>query len=75
MCLKLHKPFVVITENNGNVGMNDRLYTLLGNIGLDNRIIYKGNINQINDLLEEEINWNDIDIEISKMVDLTTGII
>ena len=75
MCLKLHKPFVVITENNGNVGMNDRLYTLLGNIGLDNRIIYKGNINQINNLLEKEINWNCIDIKISKMVDLTTNII
>ena len=75
MCLKLHKPFVVITENNGNVGMNDRLYTLLGNIGLDNRIIYKGNINQINNLLEKEINWNCIDIKISKMVDLITNII
>lgn len=75
MCLKLHKPFVVITENNGNVGMNDRLYTLLGNIGLDNRIIYKGNINQINNLLEKEINWNCIDIKIFKMVDLTTNII
>lgn len=75
MCLKLHKPFVVITENNGNVGMNDRLYTLLGNIGLDNRIIYKGNINQINNLLEKEINWNCIDIKIPKMVDLITNII
>ena len=55
--------------------MNDRLYTLLGNIGLDNRIIYKGNINQINNLLEKEINWNCIDIKISKMVDLITNII
>ena len=47
----------------------------IGNIGLDNRIIYKGNINQINNLLEKEINWNCIDIKISKMVDLTTNII
>lgn len=75
MCLKLHKPFAVVTECNGNVGMNDRLYTLLGNIGLDNRIIYKGEIDEIDDLLEKDINWNNIDVKIAKMVDLTTGII
>lgn len=75
MCLKLHKTFVIVTENNGNVGMNDRLYTLLGNIGLTYRIIYKGDINQINDMLEKEINWTCIDIKISNMVDLTTNII
>lgn len=75
MCLKLHKKFAIVTESNGNVGMNDRLYTLLGNIGLDNRIIYKEKIDEIDNLLEKDINWNNIDVEISKMVDLTTGII
>ena len=41
MCLKLHKPFVVVTEQQGNVGMNDRLYTLLNRLGLSAQIYYK----------------------------------
>lgn len=44
MCLKLHRPFVVITELQGNAGMNDRLYTLLNRLGLCQQICYKEEI-------------------------------
>lgn len=60
MCLKLHKPFIVITELDGNVGMNDRLYTLLENISLKERIVYRGNI--FADLLERKnMDWSEVD--------------
>ncbi len=42
MCLKLHKPFVVVTDVEGNEGMNDRFYSLLGRLGLSERVVYKG---------------------------------
>ena len=44
MCLKLHKPFVVVTEQQGCVGMNDRLYTLLNRLGLSIQICYKEDV-------------------------------
>ena len=60
MCLKLHKPFIVITELDGNVGMNDRLYTLLENTSLKERIVYKENI--FADLLERKsIDWSEVE--------------
>lgn len=62
MCLKLHVPFAVITEYDGNVGMNDRLYTVLGNIELLNRIVYKERTPQIITLLDQTIDWGKIDM-------------
>lgn len=63
MCLKLHKPFAVVTEHKGNVGMNDRLYTLLGKISMENRIVLKGDKNIIASLSKSDhlINWNEVD--------------
>ncbi|MDD3416040.1 MAG: polysaccharide pyruvyl transferase family protein [Lachnospiraceae bacterium] len=65
MCLKLHKLFVVITEREGNVGMNDRLYTILEKLGLDNRIIYKGKISTIFDLLNNTVDWSKTDNDLT----------
>ena len=61
MCLKLHKPFIVITEQEGNIGMNDRLYTLLHLCGLSNRIIWKGAFVNKADQLYNEIDWSSVD--------------
>lgn len=61
MCLKLHTPFAVITELEGNTGMNDRLYTLLGLLGMEARIVYKKDISKINNLLKFVIDWNTVD--------------
>lgn len=61
MCLKLHKPFAVVTEHDGNVGMNDRLYTLLDNIKMSNHIVYKEYTPQIITLLYKTIDWDKVD--------------
>ena len=39
MCLKLHTPFAVLLETGTMAGMNDRFATLLGAMGLSNRIV------------------------------------
>lgn len=64
MCLKFHTPFVVITEQEGNVGMNDRLYTLLGEIGMKKCVVYKNNIDAIYPLMNDTFIWTEIDAAI-----------
>ncbi|MBQ4037603.1 MAG: polysaccharide pyruvyl transferase family protein [Clostridia bacterium] len=39
MCLKLHTPFYVLTEEGALSGMNDRLVSLLSRFGLTDRIV------------------------------------
>ena len=39
MCLKLHTPFVVVLEDGGLAGMNDRFMTLLEQFEMTDRII------------------------------------
>lgn len=72
MCLKFHKPFVVVTEAEGNVGMNDRLYTLLGQCQLTNRILSKSKLKNINVISNTDINWNDIDMMLNINVEKNT---
>ena len=59
MCLKLHKKFYVITEHDGNVGMNDRLYSLLGKLSLTYRIVHKTKVSSIDASIS--IDWQSID--------------
>lgn len=66
MCLKLHTPFVVVTELEGNTGMNDRLYTLLGLLDLEDRIVYKGDILNVHCLIERNLSWDTIDQKINE---------
>lgn len=64
MCLKLHTPFVIITDMCGNVGMNDRLYTLLTILDLVDCIQYKGEI--VDFLLNRNFDWQEIDTRLFK---------
>ena len=66
MCLKFHKPFVVVTEQKGNVGMNDRLYTLLERVGLSDNIVYKGQLKDIDPFSEVSVNWSQADSILSE---------
>lgn len=61
MCLKFHVPFVVITEKEGNVGMNDRLYTLLGKCDLIKCILHKSQIGNIKNAFAMDIKWDNVD--------------
>ena len=64
MCLKLHTPFVVVTELEGNTGMNDRLYTLLELLDMEDRIVYKDDIVKLNTIISANINWDGVDEKI-----------
>ncbi len=67
MCLKLHRPFVIITELEGNAGMNDRFYSVLNRLGLSNRILHKSKITDVIQFLKEPIDWDKIENEITTM--------
>jgi exopolysaccharide biosynthesis predicted pyruvyltransferase EpsI len=61
MCLKLHKPFVVVTDVRGNVGMNDRFYTLLSEMNLTDHVIHKSRLCDILVKMQHNIHWLDVD--------------
>lgn len=62
MCLKLHTPFLVVTELKGNVGMNDRFYTLLGKMSLLSVLLHKDDIIIIKPIVSETFyDWTLVD--------------
>ena len=68
MCLKLHTPFVVMTALEGKVGMNDRLYTILELLGMEERIVYREDINRISSIFQSSrpINWEEVDTKLAE---------
>lgn len=68
MCLKLHTPFIVITEEQGNIGMNDRLYTLLNKLDLCKQIYFKDDI--FNYTLKWTYDWNTIDLKLNNFSEI-----
>ena len=69
MCLKLHTPFVVLSEWEGDGGMNDRLLTILDRVGLTSRLLDISKIGEINSFKNKEIKWEEIDSQIEKAND------
>jgi hypothetical protein len=61
MCLKLHIPFLVVTELKGNVGMNDRFYTLLEKMSLEIVIVYKDDVECFHDVSNIFFDWKRVD--------------
>lgn len=60
-----HVPFVAVLIK-GN-GMNDRLLTLLSAVGMKNRIIYDMDEAKINTIMQEQIDWNEVDETVQRM--------
>lgn len=54
-----HTPFLVVLDKIENIGMNDRFYTLLTNLGLENRIILENNFDIIK--MDQPIDWHKVD--------------
>lgn len=75
MSLKLHRRFAVVTELEGNVGMNDRFYTLLGRVGLEDRIVYKEDTNRIRTLRCQEIDWLQVDNTLSAFNEISRNLL
>ena len=63
MAILFHVPFVVLLETRGAVGMNDRFYTLLRSLGLENRIV-ENDAQIIGDVLNNNIDWSFVDNKI-----------
>lgn len=62
-CLLYHVPFTVVLHTKDNVGMNDRLYTLLEPLGLTNRIVCETEFNT--DSIEFTNTWESIDAKLT----------
>lgn len=55
------KPFFSILRSDCDSTMNDRIRTLLGELGLEERIISEGNLDKVLSVFHKEIDWNRID--------------
>lgn len=60
-------PFVVLTKECGNIGMNDRFFTLLERCGISNRILAFDDIRKLPELTKTYINWDKVN---KKLFDL-----
>ena len=67
MCLQMSKQFVVITEQSGKEGMNDRLFTLLEPMGLESHILHKGEIYKIPQFLNSKYDKNVVSSVLEQM--------
>lgn len=65
--LLFHKSFIVVPIEGSNSGMNDRIYTLLQQVDLSNRLVSDCNADNINYLLYENIKWDTVDLLINNM--------
>ncbi len=75
MCLKFHIPFVVVTEKEGNIGMNDRLFTLLGKCGLTRCILHKSRIEDLKEVLAVPVDWEQVDTALLEFGDEGKGVL
>lgn len=66
--LIFHKPFIaLVPPNNKNKGGNMRINTLLEDVGLLNRIITHYNKEQINQIINASIDWEETDKRIKQL--------
>lgn len=61
--LIFHVPFIVVLSDNAKNGMNDRFKTLLSYLKLEHRIIYEYTFEKLNTLIEEKIEWQQVDMK------------
>lgn len=64
MALLNHVPFVAITVNTGSIGMNDRFTTILGVLGLEDRICCE--TDDYMSIINNKIDWTGVDNKIKK---------
>lgn len=61
--LIFHKDFLVVCVE--NMGINDRLFTLLENVCLSDRIVENFSTEKIDQIMNQPINWNNVDEQLS----------
>lgn len=60
-----HKPFIVIPVQASN--MNDRITTLLSSTGLENRMLFDYNENEMDRIMQETIDWVQVDRKVKQL--------
>lgn len=61
-CILFHKPFVVIPNRSTGKGMNERFATLLGNTGLEYRVLTcDESVREVREKLFRAVDWESID--------------
>lgn len=61
----MHKPFVAVPLKNQYQSGNNRISSLLQSLNLQNRIL---NDNDISHIMDETIDWNDVDFRLNNMI-------
>jgi hypothetical protein len=64
-----HKPFIAVLVKGHKVGMNDRILTLLDNIGLSDRILDGFDKKKIDKIIERKIDWPTVENRIETLRD------
>lgn len=64
--LIFHVPFIVVLYKGSSAGMNDRLITLLSYLNLEHRIINNYDIEKLNILVDDQINWQKVDEKLTE---------
>lgn len=64
-CILFHVPFSIVLNTLENKGMNDRFFTLLTAIGLENRIFLSSQFSTQN--LNYQFDWNKVDIKLNEI--------
>lgn len=62
-----HRPFVSLALSGKDAGMNDRLQTLLGELGLQGRIYVEGQSRTIVQIASMPIDWTDVDNRLERL--------
>ena len=64
--LIFHVPFIVLPAKRKGSGMNDRFNTLLSHLNLEHRMITEFEVDKLDKLIQEEIDWHKIDQLLAK---------
>ena len=56
-----HRPFATVLLRGKMSGMNERVLSLLGKVGLENRAIFADDLKGMEPVLSEEIDWQRVD--------------
>jgi hypothetical protein len=63
------KQFIAVPVEGPTSGMNDRIFTLLKQLGLQDRILDNCEPKRITDLLSKHINWDTVEIKVKFLLD------
>ena len=66
------KPFVAVSVEGHGSGMNDRINTLLGNLGLEERIVITYDDERLVNLLYKPIDWRTVGIRLNSIRDVAS---